>query len=60
MELIKEKVNNYLSKFKLKIFNIKNITFEKWQILAVVLFAIIIVIGSVYLYFSSKPKQSES
>ena len=60
MELIKEKVNNYLSKFKLKIFNIKNITFEKWQILAVVLFAIIIVIGSVYLYFSSKPKLSES
>jgi competence protein ComEA len=60
MELIKEKVNNYLNKFKLKIFNLKNITFEKWQILAVVLFAITIVIGGVYLYFSSKPKLFES
>jgi competence protein ComEA len=60
MELIKEKLNNYLNKFKLKIFNLRNITFEKWQILAVVLFAVIIVIGGVYLYFSSKPKIFES
>ena len=60
MELIREKVKYYLDitkdLVKSKFYNFKNLTYEKWQILAVIFLAIVVIIAGVYLYFSSKPK----
>lgn len=60
MELIRKKVNYYLDiakdLVKSKFYNFKNLTYEKWQILAVIFLAIVMIIAGVYLYFNSKPK----
>ncbi|MBU2598128.1 MAG: helix-hairpin-helix domain-containing protein [Actinobacteria bacterium] len=60
MELIKKKANYYLDivkdAAKSKFYNFKNLTYEKWQILAVIFLAIVMIITGVYLYFNSKPK----
>ncbi|MGB3345754.1 MAG: helix-hairpin-helix domain-containing protein [Candidatus Humimicrobiia bacterium] len=60
MELIRKKANYYLDIVKdvarSKFYNFKNMTYEKWQILAVIFLAIVMIIAGVYLYFNSKPK----
>ncbi len=60
MELIRKKANYYLDIIKdvakSKFYNFKNLTYEKWQILAVIFLAIVMIITGVYLYFNSKPK----
>lgn len=60
MELIRKKANYYLDIVKdvakSKFYNFKNLTYEKWQILAVIFLAIVMIIAGVYFYFNSKPK----
>ena len=60
MELIRKKANYYLDIVKdvakSKFYYFKNLTYEKWQILAVIFLAIVMIITGVYLYFNSKPK----
>ncbi|GAH22978.1 unnamed protein product, partial [marine sediment metagenome] len=49
MELIRKKANYYLDIVKdvakSKFYNFKNLTYEKWQILAVIFLAIVMIIA---------------
>jgi len=63
MELIRKKANYYLNIVrdvaKSKFHMIKNLSYEKWQVLAVIFLAIIMTISGIYFYFGSKPKLFE-